>query len=240
MAGAERELIQHFFSAEDSRRKRNLLLIWTFVILVDILLIAAYIQTQDIQGILSMLWPVLLIALILLYFVLVGSLRSQQSMEGRLNALLDTMELSWDDVGELDVSEERRSLILDAFANKTISGGRVNADYRRTRGTDEKGPAFGDDKSAFQPSAQRRDPATHEQDYDGLEGPLGTAESLVEEANQSYAARAQERWEASEKADVDLIEAGVDRLGDLVKTDWFQKNAKDGAVKELMEQDEPV
>jgi hypothetical protein len=66
------------------------------------------------------------------------------------------------------------------------------------------------------------------------------AESLVEEANQSYAARAQERWEASEKADVDLIEAGVDRLGDLVKTDWFKKNAKDGAVKELMEQDEPV
>ena len=37
-----------------------------------------------------------------------------------------------------------------------------------------------------------------------------------------------------------MIEAGVDRLGDLVKTDWFEKNAKDGAVAELMEQDEPV
>ncbi|MBL6744158.1 MAG: hypothetical protein ISP83_07250, partial [Candidatus Poseidonia sp.] len=52
------------------------------------------------------------------------------------------------------------------------------------------------------------------------------------------AARAQERWDASEKADMDLIEAGVGRLGDLVKTDWFGKNAKDGAVEDLLEGDE--
>lgn len=238
MAGAERELIQHFFSAEDSRRKRNLLVIWTFIIVVDVLMLAAYLQTQDIEAMLSLLWPVLLGALILLYFVLVGSLRSQQSVETRLNALLDNMELSWEDVGGLDLTEERRGLILDAFANKTASGGLANANYRRTRGTDEKGPAFGDEKSAFEPSSKRRDPATHEHDYDGLEGPLGAAESLVEEANQSYAARAQERWDASEKADMDLIEAGVDRLGDLIKTDWFEKNAKDGAVEDLLEGDE--
>lgn len=240
MAGAERELIQHFFSAEDTRRRRSLALIWTLIILVDLLMLAVYFETQDLNTVLAMLWPVILGALILMYVVLVGSVRSRTSMDERLNALLDTVELSWEDVDGLELTEERRTLILDAFANKTMASGRVNADYRRTRGGDEKGPAFGDQNSAFEPASKRQDPATHESDYEGLEGPLRTGESLVEEANQSYAARAQERWEASEKADMDLIEAGVDRLGDLVKTDWFEKNAKDGAVEELMEQEEPV
>ena len=240
MAGAEHDLIQHFFSAEDARRKRNLLLIWSFIIFVDLLMLAAYLQTQDVRAVLSLLWPVILGTLILLYFVLVGSLRSQQSMEVRLNGLLDTLELSWEDVGQLDLTEERRDLILDVFANNAMSSEHVNADYRRTRGTDAKGPAFGNEKSDFEPASKRQDPSAHEHDYDGLEGPLGTAEALLEEANKSYAARAQERWEASEQADIDMIEAGVDRLGDLVKTDWFEKNAKHGAVAELMEQDEPV
>lgn len=65
-------------------------------------------------------------------------------------------------------------------------------------------------------------------------GPLGTGEVLVEEANESYATQAQERWEASEKADMDMIEAGVERLGDLVAAGWFEKNVKDGAVNDLM------
>ena len=43
----------------------------------------------------------------------------------------------------------------------------------------------------------------------------------------------EKRWQKSEAADKDLIEAGVSKLGDLVKTEWFEKNAKDGAVKEL-------
>ena len=44
---------------------------------------------------------------------------------------------------------------------------------------------------------------------------------------------AQERWEEAERADMDLVEAGVERLGDLVATDWFEKHAKDGAVEDL-------
>ena len=47
---------------------------------------------------------------------------------------------------------------------------------------------------------------------------------------------ANERWKAAEEADLDLIEAGVERLGDLVRTDWLEKNAKDGALDELMGQ----
>ena len=125
MAGAEHDLIQHFFSAEDARRKRNLLLIWSFIIFVDLLMLAAYLQTQDVRAVLSLLWPVILGTLILLYFVLVGSLRSQQSMEVRLNGLLDTLELSWEDVGQLDLTEERRDLILDVFANNAMSSEHV-------------------------------------------------------------------------------------------------------------------
>ena len=33
---------------------------------------------------------------------------------------------------------------------------------------------------------------------------------------------------------MDMIEAGVERLGDLVAAGWFEKNVKDGAVNYLM------
>ena len=61
------------------------------------------------------------------------------------------------------------------------------------------------------------------------------SELLVSEANVRYDTIAQQRWKDSESMDQDLIEAGVERLGDLVRTDWFEKNAKDGAVESLME-----
>ena len=78
------------------------------------------------------------------------------------------------------------------------------------------------------------DSSVHEGDYEGLEGELGVAEQLVEEANQQYADEAQRQWDIAEARDMDNVEAGVDRLGDLVATGWFERNAKDGAVEELM------
>ena len=78
------------------------------------------------------------------------------------------------------------------------------------------------------------DPQLHEEDYLGLEGDLRVAEQLVEEANQHYADEAQRLWDIAEARDMDNIEAGVERLGDLVATGWFERNAKDGAVEELM------
>ena len=61
---------------------------------------------------------------------------------------------------------------------------------------------------------------------------------MIEEANHSYASMAQERWEAAERADMDLVEAGVERLGDLVTTDWFEKNANDGSIYDLVGSDD--
>jgi hypothetical protein len=62
-----------------------------------------------------------------------------------------------------------------------------------------------------------------------MEGSLTSGEIMVEEANQEYADLAQKRWENAEANDPDLVEYGVERLGDLVKTDYFEKNAEEGA-----------
>lgn len=234
LADADRELIHHFFSKEDARRKRSLVLVWVLIIVTDLLMLVAYFQTEDIGTVLLRVWPALVAVLILVFFVLRGSVRSQRTMEARLNDLLSTVDLDWEDISELELPKARQSLVLDAFADKSMVEGQVNTAYRRTRGGDEKGPAFGEEKAGFEVASKRQDPAVHEADYEGLVGPLGTGEVLVEEANESYAAQAQERWEASEKADMDMIEAGVERLGDLVAAGWFEKNVKDGAVNDLM------
>jgi len=47
---------------------------------------------------------------------------------------------------------------------------------------------------------------------------------------------AQQRWEKSQSNDPDLVEAGVETLAELVTTDYFEKNSKDGAVEDLMGQ----
>jgi hypothetical protein len=234
LADAERELIHHFFSEEDARRKRSLVLVWVLIIATDLLMLVAYFQTEDIGTVLLRVWPALVAVLTLVFFVLRGSVRSQRTMEARLNDLLSTVDLDWEDISELELPKARQSLVLDAFADKSMVEGQVNTAYRRTRGGDEKGPAFGEEKAGFEVASKRQDPAVHEADYEGLVGPLGTGEVLVEEANESYAAQAQERWEASEIADMDMIEAGVERLGDLVAAGWFEKNVKDGAVNDLM------
>jgi hypothetical protein len=234
LADAERELIHHFFSEEDARRKRSLVLVWVLIIATDLLMLVAYFQTEDIGTVLLQVWPALVAVLTLVFFVLRGSVRSQRTMEARLNDLLSTVDLDWEDISELELPKARQSLVLDAFADKSMVEGQVNTAYRRTRGGDEKGPAFGEEKAGFEVASKRQDPAVHEADYEGLVGPLGTGEVLVEEANESYATQAQERWEASEKADMDMIEAGVERLGDLVAAGWFEKNVKDGAVNDLM------
>ena len=53
-------------------------------------------------------------------------------------------------------------------------------------------------------------------EFEGIEGELTKGEKLVQEANIARDLKSQEAWEAAEKADPDLIEAGVEKLGDLV------------------------
>ena len=73
--------------------------------------------------------------------------------------------------------------------------------------------------------------------YSGMEDDLTHGEKMVADANQKYATMAQKRWEIAESNDPDLIEYGVDRLGDLVKTDYFEKNAEEGVFDKVANPD---
>ena len=108
----------------------------------------------------------------------------------------------------------------------------TNKKHRRPRGFDEKGPTGGVLSQSLDRKNLRID-AMENNDYDAIEEEITSGESLIHEANQKYAEISEKRWADSESKDGDLIEAGIEKLGDLVKTDWFEHNAKDGAVKEL-------
>jgi len=103
-----------------------------------------------------------------------------------------------------------------------------------TRGNDERGFTPGILESELDAENDYR---TVEEDdaYEGLEAELSVAQQVKAEADQRYAEQAQERWEKAEQSDPDLIEAGVKRLGDLVATDYFERNHDSNAVSKLME-----
>jgi len=103
-----------------------------------------------------------------------------------------------------------------------------------TRGNDERGFTPGILESELDAENEYR---TVEKDdaYEGLEAELSVAQQVKAEADQRYAEQAQERWEKAEQSDPDLIEAGVKRLGDLVATDYFERNHDPNAVSKLME-----
>ena len=61
---------------------------------------------------------------------------------------------------------------------------------------------------------------------------------MVEAANVQYADMAQKRWEEAEANDSDLVEHGVKKLGDLVRTDYFDKNAEEGAFAKVASPEE--
>lgn len=238
MVEESRELVEQFFEKERARRRRDLFLVCGLVIVVDAAFLIAYIQGMAVEAMLPTLGPVLGVAVVLAYLLSMASWRRKKTLEQRLERMLDTIELTWDDIHVMQLSSDQRGLLLDSFEAKTLATPRPNEAYRRTRGHDERGPVFGDETIQFAAQKERTDPAERQGDYEGLEGPLKIGETLIEEANQSYASMAQERWEAAERADMDLVEAGVERLGDLVTTDWFEKNAKDGSIYDLGGSDE--
>ena len=231
---SNKALIEHFFVQERVGRKKLLFSIWAIVILTDIFVLIAYLQGMDVNRILQFLSIPLALALTVQWL----SSRRTKTLQHRLGKLLDSIEFGWEELNGLDLNEKEASHLHQAFASTNVGRITTNESYLRTRGTDEKGPAFDKAEAHVDPSLVRVDPSLHEADYEGLEGDLEVSEKLVEEANQYYAAVAQQQWEAAEKNDMDLVEAGVERLGDLVASGWFEQNAKDGAVREVMESKE--
>ena len=112
-----------------------------------------------------------------------------------------------------------------------------NSEYLRIRGGDEKGPAFGKDNRNFSTHAKRID-AMANRDYDGIPATSTDAEKMIRVADDFQSEKSAQQWKKSESTDTDLIEAGVQNLGDLVKSGWFDKNQDEGAVKRLYENTE--
>ena len=102
-----------------------------------------------------------------------------------------------------------------------------------TRGNDERGFTPGILESELDAENEYR-AVEKDEAYEGLEAELSVAQQVKAEADQRYAEQAQERWEKAEQSDPDLIEAGVKRLGDLVATDYFERNHDPNAVSKLM------
>tara|TARA_B100001996_G_scaffold383054_1_gene377160 strand:- start:495 stop:1160 length:666 start_codon:yes stop_codon:yes gene_type:complete len=139
---------------------------------------------------------------------------------------------------ERDYSEFENTIALYKKGEfEKIEAAFTNKKHRRSRGFDEKGPTGGVLSQSLDKDNQRID-AMKNNDYDDLSQEITAGESLIREADQKYAEISEKRWNESESKDKDLIEAGVEKLGDLVKTDWFERNAKDGAVKELYPDDD--
>jgi len=227
-------LVEHFFLQERTERKKFIVAIWSIVILTDVFTIIAYLQGVGVYRIVQFLSIPVALAVMVTWL----SSHRAKTLQRRLGLLLDSIEFGWEELNGLDLDEKEADHLRQAFASTNIGRAATNESYLRTRGTDEKGPAFDKAEANVDPTLLRVDPSLHEADYEGLEGDLGVSEKLVEEANQYYAAVAQRQWEAAEKNDVDLIEAGVQRLGDLVASGWFEQNAKDGAMREVMESEE--
>ncbi|MEK9730772.1 MAG: hypothetical protein VW230_03320 [Candidatus Poseidoniales archaeon] len=150
-----------------------------------------------------------------------------------LEELLLKMDASWDVVREMASTDEEVDALYQVYTKVHFQSPESIAPLLQ-RGTDEKGPSWGKEESPLLANTKRRDAIATSSNYDGLDGPLQRGEKIVEEANQKYAEEAQVRWEEAEKNDPDLIEAGVERLGDLLRTDWFEKNSEEGAVSRLM------
>ena len=91
----------------------------------------------------------------------------------------------------------------------------------KTRAEDPRGPAEGSGADTIDARMPRIDAMTPRPEFEGLEGELTKGEKLIEEANVARDEKAQKAWTESEEGDTDLIEAGVEKLGDLVAQGHF-------------------
>jgi len=137
---------------------------------------------------------------------------------------------------DIDDSEERYEAYMQHLAD-WIATDIEEINPVRSRGDDPAGPDWGKTDFKLGHEPVRRDALIEGEKYTDMEGDLTSGEKMVEEANREYAHLAQRRWEDAEANDPDLIEYGVERLGDLVKTDYFEKNAEEGVFSKVANKD---
>lgn len=134
---------------------------------------------------------------------------------------------------DIDSNDERFEAYKHHLSEWINSSNREEVNPIRERGADPSGPDWGKTDFKLGQEPQRRDAIIEGEKYKGLEDDLTEGEKLVADANEKYTIISQKRWEDSERKDPDLIEYGVERLGDLVKTDYFDKNAEEGVFEKI-------
>ena len=90
-----------------------------------------------------------------------------------------------------------------------------------TRGKDPAGVAIGGGADTFDSNMPIIDGMELRSEHEGLEADLHRSTMIRVQADEKAAIDAQQSWENAEKNDQELIEAGVERLGDLVATGHF-------------------
>jgi len=90
-----------------------------------------------------------------------------------------------------------------------------------TRGKDPKGVAIGGGADTFDSNMPTIDGMNMRAEHEGLESELERSVEIKVEADDIAAENAQKTWEQAERNDPELIEAGVERLGDLVGQGHF-------------------
>ncbi|RJU79961.1 MAG: hypothetical protein DWC09_08520 [Candidatus Poseidoniales archaeon] len=224
--------IRHYFAEEKLQRQHRLYI----RLLASILTVFVFAVMQMYRSSLIESSIFALVSISIVFFIRFRSIRRAREREEALFNLLEVDPAVFDHPSRMEIA-------LKAAQSGSFQTLLVSKTQRRNRGSDEKGFTSGKTASLLDSALERRDASLSDGNFDGLEGDLRPSELLVSEANVRYEQIARQRWKDSESNDQDLIEAGVERLGDLVRTDWFEKNAKDGAVEALMESksdDEPV
>ena len=137
---------------------------------------------------------------------------------------------------DVEDKEERYQAYLEHLSD-WIANDIEEVNPVRARGSDPLGPDWGKTDFKLGHEPVRRDAIAEGKKYTGMEDELTAGEKMVADANKKYATMAQERWEVAESNDPDLIEYGVEKLGDLVRTDYFDKNAEEGGFSKVANPD---
>ena len=159
------------------------------------------------------------------FLAIVDYLDRRSTADKWIEEILSDLHIDIDDFEGVMTLES----ILERVNMQTID---VEKNPVRTRGTDVRGFTGGVIESELDEEQAIR-PVSKDDQYSELEQDLTVAEQVKAEADKRYAEHAQQRWEEAERSDPDLIEAGVTRLGDLVATDYFEKNHDPSAVSNL-------
>jgi hypothetical protein len=151
----------------------------------------------------------------------------------------DIFAMRYDMTHILDLDDEEERLVAyREHLTKWVASGIETVNPIRSRGDDPSGPDWGKTDFKMGKEPVRRDAVIEGEKYTGLEGELSGGEKMVEAANVQYADMAQKRWVEAEANDPDLVEYGVEKLGDLVRTDYFDKNAEEGAFSKVASPEE--